>query len=288
MRCAIIGAGMAGIAAARGLLQAGCQPVLFDKGQRPGGRMATRRLGGGTLDSGAQFFTAHHPDFQACIQAWQSAGLVARWELPGDGEYVRYRGTRGMNAVAREWASGLTIHTGVRIERLEAVARGWRINGEDFDAAILTPPVPQALELMGQREHPVLGVIAYEPCLAVLAIPAGPLVLPPASGDIAFLADNQAKGISAVAAVTLHATGAYSQEHWDDAEAPASLLRQAGISATEIYLHRWKYAKAVVVHGESCYREPSGPPLVYAGDGFAGPRVEGAVLSGWAAAKAIL
>ena len=39
----IVGAGIAGLACARRLVQAGVRPILFDKGRESGGRVATRR-----------------------------------------------------------------------------------------------------------------------------------------------------------------------------------------------------------------------------------------------------
>jgi len=300
MRCAIIGAGLAGIAAAHKLKELEWEPVLYDKGQRAGGRMSTRRLTStegdeALLDSGAQFFTVRSPAFAAQWHQWHLAGLAHEWRHGVlEPEHPRYCGTGGMNALIRNWSTGLAIHTGVRVDKLEPIARGWRIQGEDFDAAILTAPVPQSLELIGQPEHPVLARIAYDRCLAVLAIPVKPVtILGPASwrafdeGPLSFVGDNRRKGISLTPAVTIHASGAYSLEHWDDPQASEHLLREAGVEAQATYLHRWKFAKATVVHPEPCYRQPNGPPLAFAGDGFAAPRVEGAVLSGWAAAHAI-
>lgn len=301
MRCAIIGAGIAGIAAARKLKELDWEPVLFDKGQRPGGRMATRRLTdpGGTeakCDSGAQFYTVRDPAFAASLHWLEEAGVVREWHR-GYGvhdSHPRYCGAEGMNSIALAWATGLTIHTATRIENLEPAARGWRIQNQDFDAAILTPPVPQSLELIRQPDHPVLARIAYDRCLAVLAIPLKPVsILGPAGwrafdeGPISYIADNRRKGISLSPAITIHASAAYSLEHWDDPHAIDNLVAVAGVEAETTYLHRWKFAKATVLHTERCYREPVGPPLVFAGDAFLEGRVEGAVLSGWAAAHAV-
>ena len=44
MTTAIIGAGIAGLACAQKLKQAGRSVKLFDKGRGPGGRMSTRRM----------------------------------------------------------------------------------------------------------------------------------------------------------------------------------------------------------------------------------------------------
>ena len=52
-RVAIIGAGMAGLAAARLLREAGAGCMIFDKSRGLGGRMATRRAGDFSFDHGS-------------------------------------------------------------------------------------------------------------------------------------------------------------------------------------------------------------------------------------------
>ena len=52
MRIAVVGAGIAGIACARGLVAAGHEVVVLDRGKVPGGRMASRRFDGRYVDLG--------------------------------------------------------------------------------------------------------------------------------------------------------------------------------------------------------------------------------------------
>ena len=55
-RVGIVGAGMTGLTAAAELQKEGIEVFLLDKGKSVGGRMATRRVGDGKADHGAQFF----------------------------------------------------------------------------------------------------------------------------------------------------------------------------------------------------------------------------------------
>ena len=67
----IIGAGMAGLACARKLADAGITPVVLDKGRGIGGRVATRRVGDLQFDHGAQFVNAHGAGFATVLAALQ-------------------------------------------------------------------------------------------------------------------------------------------------------------------------------------------------------------------------
>jgi predicted NAD/FAD-dependent oxidoreductase len=53
VRIVVVGAGLAGLTAARSLVAGGHDVLVLDKGRSPGGRMATRRIGGATFDHGA-------------------------------------------------------------------------------------------------------------------------------------------------------------------------------------------------------------------------------------------
>ena len=102
------------------------------------------------------------------------------------------------------------------------------------------------------------------------------------------------KGISAEPAVTLHATPAFSREHFDrDREATGRALLDAaapwiGAVVKTFQVHGWRYSKPLQVDESLCVLANQSPPLVLAGDAFATPNVEGAARSGWAAAETLL
>jgi hypothetical protein len=316
-RLVVVGAGLAGLTAAREL--AGTYDVIvLDKGRGLGGRLATRRIGDATLDHGAQFFTTHTAEFASVVERWVAAGLAAPWfhgrigptgVVDSDG-HTRYRGVATMNAIAHHLADGLDVRRNTLVTAVARSGDGWSVRTADAtfdaDAVLLTPPVPQSLALLAASEVTLsaddlaaLQAITYEPCLALLAVLDGPSGLPepgaidPADGPIDWMADNHRKGVSAQPAVTIHATADFSREHWTtpDADVAVLLLGAAGLSAAPIVdgvqVQRWRYARPVAVHPARCLAADGLPGLVFAGDAFGGAKVEGAVLSGRAAAVAL-
>ena len=279
------------------------------------------------FDHGAQYFTARDPDFRAAVEAWQEADVADIWadDFPATGDragkahahYPRYRGTDGMAGIAKHLAAGLEVESGVRVVKLTPEANGWLVEcdtGERFHAAdlILTPPVPQSLALLSDSgltldDELLAGLrkVEFAPCLSVMVTLDGPSAVPAPGGvfagpePVSWVADNTQKGLSPVghSAVTVHAGPEISRAHYksDEADVTAALLDATrgylgAASVVTTKLHRWLYSLPTVVY-PARHAEWVGSPagrVIFAGDAFEGPRIEGAYLSGRSAAAALL
>lgn len=304
----VVGAGVAGLIAARDLAARGATVVVVDKGRGVGGRLATRRVGDATFDHGAQFVTARSTEFSAEVAGWVAAGVATPWF--DEGGVRRHRGVPAMTGIAKHLGTGLDVRLGARVSEVRPADDGWRVEFEDrstepmaADAVVLTPPAPQTLALLdapavAESDRRALESIAYDPCIAVMVTPASPSPAAsperrPDGGPVAWYADNQAKGVSRMPAVTIHAGPEASRDLWDSAddEVIAELVGAIDLDDSAVVaaqVHRWRYARAVAALPEPCRVLAGVPPAVVAGDGFgAGGRVETAALSGAAAATAL-
>ncbi|MGB0743866.1 MAG: NAD(P)/FAD-dependent oxidoreductase [Opitutales bacterium] len=313
----IIGAGISGLLCATELNRAGVSVQLVDKGRGYGGRMATRRMAGGRLDHGAQFFTVRDARLQAYVDEWLDAGIIKEWfrhstEDTNSEGYPRYCGINGMTDAPKQLAANLNI---VRSERITELARNvdlWVATSESgalFTARhlVITAPLPQALALLDTTglnyagpDEEALRQVRYAKGLATLAILEGPSGLPE-SGHVrmfekplSWIADNRIKGISPnVSAITIHADSDFAEEHW---ESPDDLRGPLMIEAAQTWLnskveqyscHRWGFTTPLNPWHESYY-ENAAMKLTLAGDSFGGARVEGAAVSGIEAASAVI
>jgi renalase len=310
----IVGNGVAGLVAARQLQRAQRTVVLLDKGRGLGGRLASRRIGSATFDHGAQFITTRDARFEQMLREGAEAGMITEWFQGfsglGDG-HTRWRGQPSMTAVAKYLAQGLDVRTEKQVVAVRRAENGYSVEtnaGEYFqaDAVLLTPPVPQTLALLktggielDEAMRNRLEAIEYERCIAVMAVLDGPSLLPPpggispTEGPVAWIADNQKKGISAEPAITIHADAEFSLTNWDEDRVNVgqrlidSCKPWLGSHVKSFQVHGWRYSKPMRVDSRTCAVIHAFPPLVIAGDAFAGPRVEGAALSGFSAAEVI-
>lgn len=321
---AVIGAGMAGLACARALVDEGLPVVVFDKGRGIGGRLATRRRDGGlAFDHGAQYATARDPAFRAMLEAAAGHGTAVDWPaawamLAEEGvtrtgaAEPRWVGVPGMSGLVRELADGLPVHCGTRIERLTRDDRGtWTLIAADgtaygpFRRVVLAVPAPQAAELLGDLAgaFPPLAPVRYAPCWAAMAAWEDALALP---FDVARLEADPVLGMAARTGTkpgrpegpdcwVLHATPDWSRSHLETAapDVAAALLDRflalTGVAEHVVHLdaHRWRYALV---------ERPAGAPFLHhaalglglCGDWCLGPRIELAFLSGHHLAAALL
>ncbi|WP_338779987.1 FAD-dependent oxidoreductase [Metabacillus sp. FJAT-52054] len=307
MKIAIIGAGLTGLTAAAVLKEKGVSSItLFDKGKSPGGRLATRRIGEGRADHGAQFFTVRTEELKKEADQWLEKGWIQKWF--GD-PYPRYAGAEGMNSLAKHLAEELDVKTNTRIVQIEEKEHGFELfaeSGESFqaEAILITIPAPQAVDLLTASRiragHELAG-IRFNPCFVAMASLKKDLSIGSEghldSGlpeGLERIACQSEKGISIEPIVSIYMTGEWSAEHFEkqDEEITSIILDKVKEyvpmeNVNSVQLKRWRYAEAVQPYHRPFLDLRTEHPLLAAGDAFlreddpAGrTRFESAFLSG--------
>ncbi len=322
---AVVGAGLAGLTAARTLADAGHAVTVYERASAPGGRLG--RIGDDPhgADGGAQYFTVRDERFHRQVALWLADGRVAPWSgrlgsvaaprrlRPVTSRIARYVGVPAMQRLTETLAEDLRLHLGRAVSRLERVEGRWRLHlGSGPPAAadilVLALPAPRAAALLpeGSELRASLDGVAMQACWAVLARFDAPL---PISFDGLFLnegplswaaRENSKPGRGAAERWVLHGARGWpppadATAAPEDADAIAARLLQAffdhsgcpPLTPVTLTAHRWTHAIAPAPLDTGALWSPS-ERLGVCGDWCHASRVEGAYLSGTAVAGRIL
>lgn len=197
---AIVGAGAAGLAAARHVRQQrpDLAVTVYERGHVPGGRVASRRRNGYVFDHGAQNIKAHTPAIehlltrelpagglcllQEPVWVFDAAGTIAAGDPTLNAEPKWYYND-GNDQLGRLLAEGLDIRYGAPVARLVRATPD-RLAlldpaGHSLGQAthvLLTPPAPQTAAIVAQSEIATtdralllaeLERATYRPCISV-------------------------------------------------------------------------------------------------------------------------
>ena len=307
-RVAVIGAGLAGAAAAQALLDQGYPVTVLDKSRGVGGRLSTRRSEIGPFDHGAQFLRAHDPRFHRQVARWADSGLLARWAPRcADASSLRdaWVAVPAMNALVKPMLDGARLQLGTAVQRLQREAGVWRLldaEGRSLAEAeqlILSAPAPQSQALLADVAPGLaarLDEVRYAPCWAAMLELDAEVAIDCLRdhGPIAWAAaDASRPGRPPGRRWVVHAGADWSRSHLeDDAETAGAALAAAlsaalGAGMRVVSVHRWRYALVERALGVEHLAAPD-LGLRIAGDFCLGGRLEAAWLSGQSAAGCLM
>jgi renalase len=192
MKLAIVGAGVAGLAAARALRQT--RPdlaiIIYEQSRSLGGRAATRRRAGFIFDHGAQYLKTPTPELERLLTAdlpaddlldigrpvwtFDGAGAIAEGD-PAQNAGPKWTYRDGLNRLGKLLGAGLDIRREMRIGSLQRQTTGegrrttehvvqsvvsgrWSVADTagqliaDADLILLTPPAPQTADILAASD----------------------------------------------------------------------------------------------------------------------------------------
>jgi len=290
----VVGAGIAGLACARELVDAGVPVKVFERGRVVGGRLASRRIDDRYADIGAAYITADDPAFQGRLDSWRVSGLAEPWTdtlltfdgsgppVPATGP-VRWSARGGLRSLAEDLAAELDVNLDFEITKLPQQA----------DAVVLAMPGPQARRLIAlqaaraQQWSPVLTAVLTYP-ERVWADFRGAFVNN--HPVLASLFDDGDRRGDRAPVLVAHSTADFAEPRLQDPAAAADDLAAAVAELMRInekprvHVHRWTYSQPEPGDGLFAREEN----VYLAGDAFGKPRVQTAWLSGRAVAHDIL
>ncbi|MBB5894567.1 NAD(P)/FAD-dependent oxidoreductase [Kutzneria kofuensis] len=308
MSVVVVGAGIAGLACARVMVDAGIDVRVLERTPGVGGRLATRRYDGRPTDIGAAYFTVSDPSFDAVVRRWQDAGLAREWtdtlvafedgrSAPQPGP-MRWAAPGGLRSLAEHLADGLTVKLQ---HAVTAVEPGPMVDGVPVDAVALAMPGPQALDVLdpclraaraaadGQNWSPSFAVTLRYPERAWPdfhgAFVNGHDVLTTICDD----GDRRGDGAPVLVAYTTASytatrLGAHDQVIAEVADAVEEVL---GLPARPVtgYAHQWPHARPETPSDAPFHLDEDNVGVC--GDAWGPSRVQTAWLSGTALGRAL-
>lgn len=303
---AVIGAGIAGITAARQLTRAGQSVQVFEKSRGSGGRLASKRSAMGGINLGAQSFKAEDEQFIAQLHSWQQAG----WVEQNIAEPSHWTGTPYMSALTRNLLGEIQSHFACAIDSLNHTNDGWQLLDQHghshgpFQQVLVAIPAPQAQALLSACA-PELAVqaasVVMQPAWIVVLGFTEAIILPNNlkhlhSSTIAQLIYTPQSNAQPLSVLTLRATASWSSQHLEEqseqviaslTEACNTLLDAPLPTTVNAFAHRWRYALGALAQPSGLLAEPQ-RGLYIAGDWCGVGDVESAWRSGTQAAQQIL
>ncbi|MEA2552146.1 MAG: renalase [Fimbriimonadaceae bacterium] len=323
LRVGIVGAGLAGLATARALKAAGHQATIFEKSDHVGGRVATRNIGGYVFDSGASDIVPRgHPLEEVMLKELDTSELVTiekpiymhqalRPTFPESSraQPKRYTYISGNNKLPQMLAEGLDVRLRSTVEGLEKSPASYKVLGEEFDAVVLTAPIPQTATILWTiSESRPFANCRYRPCLSVMLgfakqapdVHYHALLDPEQRHPLMWLSIESIKCPRRAAeghtAMVAQLSPAYSLTNFaadeqrvigDVLDYVARLYGQEWNGAEVAQVKRWKYALPDSVSLFDTVNDPS-QRVIIAGDGVLAGRTESAYDTGLRAAALLM
>lgn len=183
MRVGLVGAGLAGLAAARALQRDGHEVVLWEKREEPGGRVETVNRKGFVFDSGATSIAPRGMAIEAAMLSELPTDQLVRVEKPiytheglrvsagdvGKNKTARYTYRPGNAHLAKLLSEGLNIRFSTTVDSVTRSGQEYLVEGEACQALILTSPIPLLSPILWSlRESRPTANASYRSCLSVL------------------------------------------------------------------------------------------------------------------------